>query len=223
VALPRSLGSRVGDEVTLRLGDGASVPVRVVALLDSSRYPSIVVPFSLLAPHVTAGMPGQVLVRTGLSAAALRSRIPEASLSSSDLPDLFRGELSLEAWINYLLAFLAVGYAAIAAVNSLAVLVLSRRAEFAAQTLIGATRGQIRRMLLAEAGTVALLGLMAGTALALLKVIPDAVSSGAWLPTGPVLVFPAVVAAVALIVGPVVVVAARSALRVTPFEALRRP
>jgi putative ABC transport system permease protein len=223
VALPSDeaddLGVGVGSRVTLRLGDGARVRVRVVALLDDS--PSVVVPAGLLAPHTTAGLAPYVLVRGDVS--RLPS-FPGVTVGDPDvLADAFAEGLGVQAWLNYLLAALALAYAAIACVNTLAVAVLSRRRELAAQRLAGATRPEVTRMLLVEAGFVGAAGLAIGTVIALFTVLPMAISSGSVIPSGPVWVFLAVVAAVFAIVWPVTAVTARLAMRRTPIEAIRQP
>jgi putative ABC transport system permease protein len=129
----------------------------------------------------------------------------------------------VQAWINYLLAGLALAYAAIASVNTLAVTVLSRRREFAAQRLAGATRREVTRMLLVEAGLVGLAGLALGTVISLFTVLPMAFASGAVIPTGPVWVFGAVVVAVGAIVWPVTLVTARMAMHRKPIDAIAVP
>lgn len=158
----------------MRLGDGSQADVAVIALLDSPPdYASLVLPAELLAPHTTSGLPSHVLVRAaagddaGQLADALRSSAeawPGTDVGSADLlRATFAEGLDIQAWINYLLAALAVAYAAIASVNTLTVAVLSRRREFAVQRLAGATHRQVRRMLLIEAAIIGVAGLVLGT------------------------------------------------------------
>lgn len=223
VALPEDeaddLGVGVGSRVTLRLGDGSRARVTVIALLDGG--PSVVVPAGLLAPHTTTGLAPYVLVRG--DASKLPS-FPGVTVGDADvLEHAFAEGLGVQAWINYLLAALALAYAAIACVNTLAVAVLSRRRELAAQRLAGATRPEVTRMLLVEAGLVGGAGLALGTVISLFTVLPMAISSGSVIPTGPVWVFVAVVAAVFAIVWPVTVVTARLAMHRTPIEAIKQP
>lgn len=224
VALPEDqaedLDLGVGSAVTLRLGDGSRARVTVVALLDSpSNFGSVVVPAGLLAPHTTNGLPSHVLVRTedGAALDALRERVrdfPGTSVGGQDtLTTEFAEGLGVQAWINYLLAGLALAYAAIASVNTLAVAVLSRRREFAAQRLAGATRRQVTRMLYVEAAVVAVAGLGLGTVIALCTVLPTAVAVGLIVPSGPLWVFFAVAVALFVIVYPVTLLSARLAMR----------
>ncbi|MEV4150133.1 FtsX-like permease family protein [Amycolatopsis sp. NPDC049691] len=238
VALPEGVADdldlKLGDGITLRLGDGAQAKVKIVALLDSpSGYPSIVLPAALLAPHTTPGVANRLLVRAadGQDADAVVSAVttatanwPGAVVGGSDaVKESFAAIADMEAMIHYLLAVLAIAYAAIAAVNTLAVAVLSRRREFGVQRLAGARRGQVRSMLLIEGGILAVLGLVLGTAISLFTIIPMAISSGTIVPVGPVWVFLAVVAAVFLIVWPVTVLSARLAMRRSPIEAVTLP
>ncbi|WP_307793502.1 FtsX-like permease family protein [Amycolatopsis sp. MtRt-6] len=238
VALPESVAGdleiKLGDRITMRLGDGAEVAVNVVALLDSpSSYPSMVLPADLLAAHTTAGRPAQVLVKAAAGqdadalVAALTERLrafPGTTVGDDGaLVRNFQAGADVEALINYLLAVLAIAYAAIAAVNTLAVAVLGRRREFGVQRLAGADRRQVRRMLFVEGGIVAVIGLVLGIVIALCTVLPMAITTGQIVPSGPIWVFLAVVAAVFLIVWPVTALAARLAMRRSPIEAVTLP
>jgi putative ABC transport system permease protein len=228
VALPEPMADRLhvrtGNRITMRLGDGARVPVTVVALLDDrSDFAGIALPIDLLAPHTTSVLPDQLLVRVhdGQDAsgvrAALRDRIKAWPGSTVDdrgaLAAALTTGLDIQAWINYLVALLAIAYAAIAAVNTLGVAVLARRQEFATQRLVGATRAQVRRMLRLEGLLLAGISVGLGTVVAAFTVLPMAVAVGALLPSGPVWVYLAVIAASVLIVLPVTAVAARAATR----------
>jgi putative ABC transport system permease protein len=200
--------------VTLRLGDGASAKVKVVALLEDG--PSVVLPADLLAVHTTAGLPSYALVRGDTSALPA---FPGVTVGDADvLAASFAEGLGVQAWINYLLAGLALAYAAIASINTLAVAVLSRRREFAAQRLAGATRRDVTRMLLVEAGLVGAAGLALGTVISLFTVLPMAIATGAVIPSGPVWVFLAVIVAVFAIVWPVTLVTARMAMHRRPID-----
>ncbi len=238
VALPQDVADdleiKLKDKITMRLGDGAQAQVTVVALLDSpSSYASMVLPAELLAAHTTSGLPAQVLVKAtkGQDASDLVSALsdrlkdwPGVSVGDDDaLLANFQAGADVEAMINYLLAVLAIAYAAIAAVNTLAVAVLARRREFGAQRLAGADRGQVRRMLFIEGGIVAVVGLVLGMGISLFTVLPMAITTGEIIPSGPIWVFLAVVLAVFLIVWPVTALSARLAMRHSPIEAITLP
>ncbi|WP_242883849.1 ABC transporter permease [Actinomadura litoris] len=233
VALPEPVARRlhigVGQRIVMRLGDGTRAPVTVAALLrDSSDYAGIMLPADLLAPHTTNALPTHLLVRAapGTSAGKLRKAVeeqvgafPGSGVGGDEaLAETVERGLDVQAWINYLIAALAIGYAAIAAVNTLAVAVLSRRRELAAQRLAGATGGQIRRMLLIEGLVLATMSLVLGTVISAFTVLPMAFAGGAALPSGPVAVFLGVAAAAFLIVVPVTALAGRAALRPKAVE-----
>lgn len=226
VALPEDqaedLGLGVGSRIKMRLGDGARVDVKVVALLDSpAYYGSLVLPAGLLARHTTTGLPAELLVRGSDDVAeAVGQRLqawPGTTIGTT--PGVQAG-LDVEGWINYLLAALAIAYAAIAAVNTLVVSVLARRREFAVQRLAGATRRQVTRMLLVESGIVAVASLVLGTVIAGVSVVSTTFAVGSVVPSGPVWVFLAVVAATFLIVWPATAIAARHAMKHRPVDAI---
>ncbi|SEG96170.1 putative ABC transport system permease protein [Nonomuraea solani] len=226
------LGIKLGDRITLRLGDGAASEVKVVALLDSpAGYGAVVLPAALLAPHTTAGLPSAILVRAASNPDALAATLERATRArpgidvgdQDGLSAMFSAQLGVQAWISYLLAALAIAYAALAAVNTLAVSVLARRREFAVQRLAGATRRQVRRMLLIEGALVATISIVLGVVIAAFTVLPMAVAVGSILPTGPVWVLLAVIAAVVLIVAPVTLASARLAMRRGPMDVISSP
>ncbi|MET7993326.1 FtsX-like permease family protein [Amycolatopsis sp. NPDC005232] len=238
VALPEDIADdldlKLGDTITMRLGDGGQAHVRIVALLDSpSGYPSIVLPAALLAQHTTSGVASRLLVRAadGQDASAVVSAVTAATHNwpgvvvgdSDTLTESFAASADVEAMIHYLLAVLAIAYAAIAAVNTLAVAVLSRRREFGVQRLAGAGRRQVRSMLMIEGGILAVLGVVLGTVISLFTMVPMAISSGTIVPVGPIWVFFAVIAAVFVIVWPVTALSARLAMRRSPIEAVSLP
>jgi putative ABC transport system permease protein len=227
VAVPRRTADRLGiergDRVKIRLGDGARVTVSVVALLDNrSDFAGMVLPVDLLAPHTTAGLPTEILVRVHSGQAveaALRARIAAWPGATSLGANVTEG-LNIQAWINYLVALLALAYAAIAAVNTLGVAVLGRRQELAAQRLAGATPRQVRRMMVLEATMLAAISLGIGTVLAAFAVVPLAVAVGSWLPSGPVGIWLAVGGAVVAIVLPVTTIVTRAATRRRPIDVI---
>jgi len=228
------LGIGVGDAVTMRLGDGARADVTVVALLDSpANYASLVVPAELLAPHTTAGLPTEILVSAEPEqdeselVGAIEQRVrewPGTNVGDEGvLAANFAEGLNIQAWISYLLAVLAIGYAAIASVNTLAVAVLSRRREFAMQRLAGATRRQVTRMLFIEGTIVGGTGLILGTVISLFTILPTAVAVGIFIPSGPLWVFLAVILAIFAIVWPVTLISARIAMKRKPIDAINTP
>jgi putative ABC transport system permease protein len=74
--------------------------------------------------------------------------------------------LAVSAWLNKLLVAVLIGYAALAAGNTMVMAALARGRELSVLRLVGVTRRQVRRMVLAE--QVGLLGvaLLIGGAIA---------------------------------------------------------
>lgn len=234
VALPPDAAKRlkvgVGSQIGLRLGDGALVKVKVVALAEGADgYESLLLPSALLAAHTTTGLPSQVLLRTehedAVIAAADLSKWPGAAIGGRDLLAAdFDAGLQVDAWIGYLLAGIAIAYTAIASINTIAVAVLDRRREFGLQRLTGSTRRQVRAMLYLEHLVIAALGLVLGVAAAAFTVVPIAVATRGWpIPSGPVWVLGGWIAVVLLLVLPVTAVAGRLAMRPQPMEAVASP
>jgi putative ABC transport system permease protein len=223
VALPdglaEHLGVGIGDRIGMRLGDDAPVSLRVSSLFDGPRgYDTALLPAALLARHTTAGLPSHLLVRGDASHVSLAGW-PGASLHGREaLASAVDPGLELQGWINYLVAAVALAYAAIATANTLAVAVLARRRELGLLRLAGATRRDVRRLLYAEGGVVVVAGLVLGTAVSLFTLVPTAIACGRLLPAGPPWVFAGVAALLAGLVLGVTAVASRVALRPTPFE-----
>ena len=79
---------------------------------------------------------------------------------------------SILAWVNRVLAGLIFVFTAIAAVNTLAMIALSRRRELALLRLVGATPRQVARMARWEAGLVVIVGIGLGAAIAGAALMP---------------------------------------------------
>ena len=114
-AIPEYMASKtgrgVGSEITMTLGDGTTVKLRVVATFAAERgYESIILPASLVSAHTTDGLTKQVLVRAEPGAdvrpalAKLAAAHPgvqvadRSTLVASNVEDL-----QTQAWINYML------------------------------------------------------------------------------------------------------------------------
>ncbi|WP_414170767.1 ABC transporter permease [Streptoverticillium reticulum] len=227
VALPESVAHRihrgVGDTVRLKLGDGAVVDVRVVALLAGrAGYESALTSAELLAPHTTAGLPAQILVRGG-NPAALAAALPGLKVSGRDaVTAAYARDNRTQASVNYLVIGMLVAYTALSVVNTTAVAVGNRRKEFALHRLTGATRGQVLRMMAVEGGLATAVGLLLGTVAAGTTLVPFSLAAGGtgW-PSGPVSVYLTVVAAAAAVVLAATLIPTWAALRARPVEAAR--
>ena len=231
IALPPGVAKKlklgVGDELGLRLGDDALVKVRVVALVEGpSGYESLLLPSALLAAHTTSGMPSQILVRASSEREVTRALtglgLPGAVVGGRDLLAAeYDAGLRVDAWIAYLLAGIAIAYAAIASINTIAVAVLDRRREFGLQRLTGSTRREVVRMLTLESLVIAAFGLVLGSVAAAFSVLPIALATrGLPLPSGPIWILLAWIAAVLLLVLSTTSITARLAMRPRPMDAI---
>ncbi|MGV9362841.1 FtsX-like permease family protein [Amycolatopsis sp. NPDC003731] len=205
VEVPSTLGHRVGDTLSLRLGDGTPVDVRVTAVVDQRPgFERLVLPAELLAPHTSLGLAPQLLVQAapGVDSATLTARLREAT---AGLPVLVgdRGTLiaahakgnEVGAWVNYLLVGMILAYTVISVVNTLVTATARRRREFGVQRLSGFTRGQVLRMAGVEGGLIATIAVLLGTLVAAGAIVPFClVVTGSVLPSGPVAIYLAVLA-----------------------------
>jgi putative ABC transport system permease protein len=203
--VPETLGRHVGDTLSLRLGDGTPVDVRVAAV-ESQRpgFERLVLPAELLAPHTTIGLAPQLLVRAapGVDTATLTSRLREATaglpVQIGDRDALIAAHAKgneIGAWVNYLLVGMIIAYTVISVVNTLVMATSKRRREFGLQRLSGFTRGQVLRMAGVEGGLIAAIAVLLGTATAAGAIVPFClVVTGSLLPSGPVAIYLVVLA-----------------------------
>ncbi|WP_410784843.1 ABC transporter permease [Kribbella sp. C-35] len=220
-------GRGVGSEITMTLGDGTTVKLRVVATFAAERgYETIILPASLVAAHTTDGLTKQILVRAAPGAdvrpdlAKLAAAHPgvqvadRSTLVASNVEDL-----QTQAWINYMLVGMLIAYTGVSVVNTLVSTTLRRRREFALQRLTGSTRFQVLRMLTTESTLVTLTGVTLGTAVALACLLPfSAKVSNDALPTGPIWIYLVVVGAAALLTFASTLIPATTALRHSPTQ-----
>ncbi|MGW6905225.1 FtsX-like permease family protein [Streptomyces sp. NPDC054940] len=234
VALPESSaeGHRIGDRIPMRLGDGTQVEPRLVATVGDQRgYGAALMPAATVAAHTTDGAVPQILVAadSGTDTAKLSAELTGSGAPLPGLRAVDRGDLvtasaeqnDTQTWVAYLLVAMVVGYAVIALVNSLVMATGERRREFTLQRLVGATRGQVMRMMTVEALLTALAGLALGMLVAVATLVPlsQAVLARA-MPAGPPSILLAVlVSALVLTVG-TTLLTARVALRTRPSAAI---
>jgi putative ABC transport system permease protein len=165
-----TLGWHLGDRVKFWLGDGTPVDLRVVALYDRGLgFGDVVLDNGLLAGHTASGRIDRILIHSapGADLTALTARYPGSSvLQTAALQGKLASDLQLSAWLNKMLIGVMVGYAALAAANTMVMAALARRRELGLLRQVGVTRGQVKRMVHAE--QVGLLGtaLLIGTAIA---------------------------------------------------------
>ncbi len=150
-----SSGWAVGEVAELRLGDGTPVSLRVAAVYQRALgFGDVILPRQVVDGHAARGLDDQLLIRgSGGDAelAALAARHPgSVVVASSELSRQLAADLAVNAWMNKLLIGMMVGYAVLAAANTMVMAALSRRRELALLRLSGVTTGQVRRMVHAE-------------------------------------------------------------------------
>ncbi|WNF28016.1 FtsX-like permease family protein [Streptomyces sp. C11-1] len=235
IVLPASLtsenGQAVGDTVSVLLGDGTKLPLKVVASYEArSGFETAFLPAELMLKHSTTGLVPQILVsgRDGVAPSELVSSISELGKVQPGLQvvDRVTAEASgqdsgTSAWINYLLAGTIIGYAVISLVNTLIVSSAERRREFALQRLVGATPGQILRVMTVESVLVAVSGIVLGTVVAIATLAPFGIAlGGSWMPQGPAWIYFAVIGFAGVLTLGATLLPARYAMRSRPAEAV---
>ena len=225
-----SLGRGIGDTITLRLGDGASADVHIVALVSQrAGFESLLLPAELLAPHTTVGLAPQLLVRAAsdVDAATLTSRLREATvglpLQVGDREALVEAHTKgdeVGAWVNYLLVGMIITYTVISVVNTLVMATTRRRREFGLQRLSGFTRPQVLRMAGVEGGLIATIAVLLGTVVAAGAIVPFClVASDSLIPAGPVSIYLAVVGIALVLALTAILLPAWAATRGRPVDA----
>ncbi|SMQ18917.1 putative ABC transport system permease protein [Streptomyces sp. Ag82_O1-12] len=234
VALPESSagGHRIGERIPMRMGDGTVVEPRLVATVGNQRgYGAALMPAAVVAAHTTDGAVPQILVAAdpAIGADRLAAELTGAGAPSPGLRAADRAELvsasaeqnDTQTWVAYLLVAMVVGYSVIALVNSLVMATGERRREFTLQRLVGATRGQVMRMMTVEALLTALAGLALGMLVAVLTLVPlsQAVLARS-VPSGPPSILLAVAGAALVLTVGTTLLTARVALRTQPSAAI---
>ncbi|MFD7769640.1 ABC transporter permease [Streptomyces sp. NPDC059787] len=167
-------GWHLGEKAGLWLGDGTPVTLRVVALYERGwGFGDVTLHTKTLAGHTVTGLDDQVLIRTapgadtGAALADLAGRYPAAAVADTDrlTGDIAR-DLAVSGWLNKLLITVLVGYAVLAAANTLVMAALARTRELALLRLVGVTRRQVKRMVHAEQAGLLGVALVIGGAIA---------------------------------------------------------
>jgi putative ABC transport system permease protein len=187
-----SAGWKLGDEAAMWLGDGTPVKLRVIAVYDRGwGFGDVTLDKAALAGHTATGLDDQVLIRTatGSAPAELARAYPLSTVvSSAQLTGELAQDLAISAWLNKMLITVLVGYAVLAAANTLIMAALARARELSLLRLVGVTRGQVKRMVHAEQAGLLGVALAIGTTIAAvtLSSVVNAVS-GERIPYVPVL------------------------------------
>jgi len=174
VAVSQSSGRKVGETVSLYLADGTPARVRVVAVYRRGLgFGDVTFATPTVAGHTATGTDDQILIRTRPGAdvtaalTAVAARYPGSTLVARDAQTAGLAEdLAISAWANKLLIGVLVGFAALAAANTMVVAALARRRELAVLRLVGLTSGQVKRMVHAEQAGLLGVALVLGGAVA---------------------------------------------------------
>lgn len=184
------LGVGVGDRVRLRLGDGTTKGLRVVAVYERALgLGEFMLPREALTEHVSAARDARILVRSeaGPAAASVRRAVAPyagAQVRAATADDVRITPASSEEDDALIVIGVGVigGFALLAVVSTLTLITVGRRREFRLLRLVGAGRRQVTRMLFLETGLVAVTGLTIGTAVAAIPLTAFAVSAAGTVP-----------------------------------------
>ncbi|MFB7238690.1 FtsX-like permease family protein [Streptomyces sp. NPDC056269] len=184
-----SLDVRPGSTVDLRLGDGTPKRLRVVAVYERSlALGEFLLPKAELAPHMSDPYPARVLASTAKAAAG-----PPVAPEQVSPPGA-----ALHGIVSAVIVSAIGGLTLLSVLSTLTLIGAGRRGELHLLGQVGASAGQLRRMLGLEAGFLTAAGLLVGVAVAALPL-----TAFAWALTGGLPYLPPEQAA--LIAGAVVV------------------
>ncbi|MET7756290.1 FtsX-like permease family protein [Streptomyces sp. NPDC005389] len=184
-----SLDVRPGSTVDLRLGDGTPKRLRVVAVYERSlALGEFLLPKAELAPHMSDPYPARVLASTARAAAG--SAVPPEQVSPPGA--------ALHGIVSAVIVSAIGGLTLLSVLSTLTLIGAGRRGELHLLGQVGASAGQLRRMLGLEAGFLTAAGLLVGVVVAALPL-----TAFAWSLTGGLPYLPPEQAA--LIAGTVVV------------------
>ncbi|MFJ5138072.1 FtsX-like permease family protein [Streptomyces sp. NPDC088707] len=184
-----SLDVRPGSTVDLRLGDGTPKRLRVVAVYERSlALGEFLLPKAELAPHMSDPYPARVLASTARAAAG--SAVPPEQVSPPGA--------ALHGIVSAVIVSAIGGLTLLSVLSTLTLIGAGRRGELHLLGQVGASAGQLRRMLGLEAGFLTAAGLLVGVVVAALPL-----TAFAWSLTGGLPYLPPQQAA--LIAGTVVV------------------
>lgn len=201
----------VGDELPMFLPDGTEASPEIAAVYERGLgLGTVTMDRADLDGHVTSGFDSTLLVSGGSS---------EALAGLGDVTDVSgyaaaQGSgAGLGAWMNATMAAVLGGFAAVAAVNTLVMMVLDRRHELGSLRLVGATRLQVLRMLRWEGLLVSGIGVVLGSAIAAATLFPMMQGMTGSAPSVPPLVYGAFVAGAVGLALLAVTLPARAVLR----------
>ncbi|MBO0776422.1 MAG: ABC transporter permease, partial [Actinobacteria bacterium] len=177
---------RAGGTFRGWFGDGTPVTLRVAAIYRRGLgFANFTLPTQVLRPHTATGLDSLVLVAdtrgsdhasvTAALTRAIHRLDPAAGVATpGGYQAAVNAQIAQNTWTIHVSVIVLLIYVVIAALNTLAMAALARRAELAVLRLAGATRGQLLRMVRTEQAMLLGLALLAGGAIAALTLIPMA-------------------------------------------------
>jgi putative ABC transport system permease protein len=222
--------ARVGDRVTIMLGDGTQTQATVVAIYtrDLAFGDALLAP-ELAAGHQTTSLLNEILVQADQPAAmvarrlqALAQRYPGLHVSdSASLITANAANDTLDNWLGPFFVAMIFAFTSIAVLNTLIMIALRRRRELALLRLTGATTRQVRSMARWEAILIITTGLGIGLAIAATALLPlSHALTGGFRPYVPAGWFAAILGVSALLALVALSLPTRRALRTRPVEAI---
>ncbi|MEV4066582.1 ABC transporter permease [Nonomuraea dietziae] len=201
VALDAGLGE-VGERLDLLMGDGTPVRARVVATYSRALgFGALVLSRDLAAGHTTTGLDAEILVRPATAdLSSLAKTWPGAEVSRRAAASIADADAT-QGLVNIAVLAVLIGYVLVSVANRLVATTTGRVEELLALRRLGATPGQVRRMLRWESLVIALAACAAGLVLAGVPLVMLSVGFlGRPWPAGPLWLVPASVLVVALVV-----------------------
>jgi predicted lysophospholipase L1 biosynthesis ABC-type transport system permease subunit len=198
--------------------------VRGVQAATAVRHTSVIVKVFDGAESVAARAVDQdgaaATMDLDVAAGSLAGRYPTSTVvPASALTGQLAEDLAISAWLNKLLIGVMVGYAALAAANTMVVAALARRRELAVLRLAGVTRRQVKNMVHAEQAGLLGVALAIGAAIAAvtLAAVVNAVT-GSPIPYVPPLGWVAVLGGASVLALTTTVLPVGRLLRASPIE-----
>ncbi|REE97746.1 ABC transporter permease [Thermomonospora umbrina] len=216
--------TRIGDSVTITMGDGVKVTARLVAVYERGLgFGDVTLPYELVAGHVDRPPADTVLIKADPSAHPALAEIARAMPGLRLLDgDALHARSSNAAEVNLVAMGLIIAFTAISLVNTLAMATGDRSRELAALRLAGTTRRQILRMLRWETLLLVLVGTVTGTAIAAATLSAFATGmAGTPVPYAPPLACLGLLAAVTAAALAATALPARVLLRADPADVIR--
>lgn len=196
-------GKGVGDTIELRFGDGSERSVTIAAIYDRGlAFGDFIIGEKTLPATERPAHPDALFLRTEPGrTGAVGAALAADGLDSTDTAGYARMAMdsgAAQQRLSSMLSLVLVLFLVLAAVNSLVMLTVSRRPELEVLARVGATRGQLRRMVGSESVFVAVAALLIGTA----AVLPALLGIGVGLlgQPGPAVDWPAYGALVGVVV-----------------------